>query len=319
MYEKQSLMQRKYLIVALALGFFLCTITLLFFQLSHSDTATEGEFISKPTQSAAVAASTTAEDPFADISISGISAFVLDAKTQQVLYTKKPDEQVPLASITKLMTVALANELLKRDDSVTISAAAIAQDGTSAIQEGEIYTIGDLSDLTLVSSSNDGAYALAEAAGALFIEGGPSTFVQAMNIKSNELGLTKTYFRNPTGLDVAEGQSGTYSTARDVAFLMQHILFTQPEILEATTHTAFQVPVASGGTKQIYNTNYEADDIIGLIGSKTGYTELAGGNLVIAFDIEPNHPIIAVVLGSTKEGRFSDINTLLTATNELFK
>lgn len=319
MYENQSLMQRKYFVVALALVFFLCTITLLFFQLSHSDTATEREFVSKPTQSAAVAASTTAEDPFADISISGVSAFVLDAKTQQVLYTKKPDEQVPLASITKLMTVALANELLKRDDNVTISAAAIAQDGTSAIQEGETYTIGDLSDLTLVSSSNDGAYALAEAAGALFIEGGPSTFVQAMNIKSNELGLAKTYFRNPTGLDVAEGQSGTYSTARDVAFLMQHILFTQPDILEATTHTAFQVPVASGGTKQIYNTNYEADDIIGLIGSKTGYTELAGGNLVIAFDVEPNHPIIAVVLGSTREGRFSDINTLLTATNELFK
>jgi len=306
------------LIIFLAAGLFLALV-LFFFLGNNNESSGAREFINKPSQSAAVAESINNRDPFLDISLSGAAAFVLDAKTQKVLYTKNPDEQLPLASITKLMTTALANELLSDDTRITISEAAIAQDGISAISRGETYTMRDLSDITLVSSSNDGAYALAEAAGALFENGGPATFVQAMNIKSTELGLTKTYFRNPTGLDVAEGKSGSYSTARDVAFLMQHILFTQPSILERTTQNTVRVPLTEGGNKQIYNTNYYADDIIGLIGSKTGYTELAGGNLVIAFDVEPNHPIIAVVLGSTKEGRFSDIETLVDAANALFQ
>ncbi len=306
------------LFLFLGLGIFLCAVLFLIYNDSQQSSKAR-EYISKPTQSAAVAESSQKQDPFAGIALSGAAAFVLDAKTQKVLYTKNPDEQLPLASITKLMTAALANEILPAESRITISSAAMAQDGTSAILEGEVYTMQALSDLTLVTSSNDGAYALAEAAGALFENGGPSTFVQAMNIKSDELGLTKTYFRNPTGLDVAEGKSGAYSTARDVAFLMQHILFTQPGILERTTASRVQIPVVNAGNKQIYNTNYNADDIIGLIGSKTGYTELAGGNLVIAFEVEPNHPIIAVVLGSTREGRFSDIDSLVKAANSLFE
>lgn len=306
--------------LALVVLVFLAVLSVLIIssRTQPEDTSPAGDRITAPSQQAAVAASSTRLDPFADITISALSAFVLDTKTQKVLYTKKPDEQLPLASITKLMTAALARELIDPATPITISADAIAQDGESPLAIGETYTAKNLTDIVLTSSSNDGAYALAETAGALFRNGGPAEFVQAMNIKSEELGLTKTYFRNPTGLDVAEGKSGSYGTARDVAFLMQDILFNKPEILSATSFTTLQVPQTNGTLSRIDNTNYYAESINGLVGSKTGYTELAGGNLVIAFEVEPNHTIVAVVLGSSREGRFTDIQKLVTASYASF-
>lgn len=254
---------------------------------------------------------------FDDVSIEGAAAFVWDVRTQRVLYEKNPDEEMPLASITKLMTALVAYEIIARDTTVAVPHMAILQDGDSGLMDGETFSLGALADLTLMTSSNDGAFAIATAAGALLDDEEPAaTFVEAMNIRADELGLTQTYFRNPTGLDISESDAGAYGSARDVAFLMEHILETKPAMLEATTDANSLFYNDAGAYHEAENTNYVVEHIPGLIGSKTGYTTLAGGNLAIAFDASLNRPIIVVVLGSTYDGRFADVLRLSEAARE---
>ena len=254
-------------------------------------------------------------DHFADLTITGNSGFVFDVATQTMLWSKNPDEQLPLASVTKLMTALVAYELMTADTDIKITEAALNQDGASGLREGELFTLQDISDLLLLTSSNDGAYAVAETVGqALDSERPADAFVQAMNIRAEELGLTQTFFRNPTGLDTGENDAGAYGSARDMVILMQHILKQAPDILPATRSQSRTLVSESGFTHTNFNTNPYTENIPGLIGSKTGYTELAGGNLVVAFNAGADRPVIAVSLGSTRQARFSDIEKIVTAT-----
>ncbi len=280
-------------------------------QVKHRDIQSETAVMDT---GAASSTSSQSVDQFANITITAKAAFVFDTQTQKVLYTKNADESLPLASLTKLMTATLAYEVLADTDTVTITPDAIWQDGNSGFEPGDIFTRQTLSDLTLQSSSNDGAFALAVAAGnALTQGGGAAAFVKAMNIKASELSLTNTYFRNPTGLDVSATEAGAYGSARDMAFLMQYIITTYPNLLQSTTDAADVFQSQAGLVYQSTNTNHDTDSIPRLIGSKTGYTDLAGGNLTVAFDASVNHPIIVVVLGSTYSKRFTDVETLVTA------
>jgi D-alanyl-D-alanine carboxypeptidase (penicillin-binding protein 5/6) len=255
-------------------------------------------------------------DYFTDIDLKAESVYVWDVQNQRALYTKNPDTQLPLASVTKLMTALLAHELVEGDSSIPITLSAIKQDGGSGFSDGESFTLKKLLDLTLLSSSNDGAYAIASAVGAqLSSDAKPDAklFVQAMNIRAQELGLTQTYFRNPTGLDISETEGGAYGSARDMTFLMEYILINYPDILERTQEQFAYISNTQGQSHAFENTNPAINSIQGLIGSKTGYTELAGGNLVIAFDAAFNRPVVVVTLGSTPSGRFNDVLVLAEA------
>lgn len=259
----------------------------------------------------------TDPDPFASISITGKAAFVWDVNKQRVLYEKNPDTQLPIASITKLMTALVAHELVSEQTDISIPEHAVLQDGESGFVEGESFTLDTLTDLTLMSSINDGAFAIATAAGALLDQSEPTrTFVEAMNIRADELKLTQTYFRNPTGLDISETEAGAYGSARDIAFLMEHMLTETPELLEATTESDSTYYNAAGAYHEAENTNYTVNEIPGILGSKTGYTTLAGGNLVVAFDAGLNRPVIVVVLGSSYNGRFDDVLSLTAAARD---
>ncbi len=253
-----------------------------------------------------------------DINITGQSAFVWDINAQKMLYQKNPDEQLPIASITKLMTALVAHELLEGSEAVEVTLSAIQQDGASGFVDGESFTLQSLTDLTLVSSSNDGAFALAANVGALLApQGDAGTFVQAMNIRAKELGLDQTYFRNPTGLDISQSEAGAYSSARDITFLLEYILKHNPEVVEGTDASRVQIYNANGAYHAANNTNAAIDELAGLIASKTGYTELAGGNLAIAFDASLNRPVVVVVLGSTRSERFSDVVALSEAVRSI--
>lgn len=250
--------------------------------------------------------------PFSEIRINAETAYVWDVQTQRALYKKDENKQVPLASITKLMTALVAHELLSESADIAIIDQAIKQDGDSGLLAGETFERVTLSDLVLMVSSNDGAYALASAAGATLQKDDPaSAFVHAMNIRADELSLHDTYYKNPTGLDISEEEGGAYGSAKDMAFLMEHIVVHQPEILAATTDSQSQMYSEDGISHEAVNTNYYVDEIPGLLGSKTGYTDLAGGNLIIAFDAGLNRPIVISVLGSSRQGRFSDVLTLV--------
>jgi D-alanyl-D-alanine carboxypeptidase len=111
------------------------------------------------------------------------------------------------------------------------------------------------------------------------------------------------HFANPTGLDTSSTTAGAYGSARDMALLVSDFLRQYPVLFSATVNE----------TTPMKATAEPILDIPGLIGAKTGYTDLAGGNLVAAFDIEVGHPIVVVVLGSSREGRFTDVRNLIDA------
>lgn len=256
---------------------------------------------------------------FENISITAKSAIVVDLSTGEVLYEKAADKKLPLASITKLMTALLASEISESGAVVSITDSAVNQSGDSGLKEGDRFTINKLIDFILPTSSNDGAFALAYAAGKTLDSNAPAeAFVEAMNVRAKELGLSATSFRNPTGLDLTEDEAGAYGTARDVAKLLQYIVENEPGLLEETTKSDAVYRDLSGGLHNSSNTNPVVDAIPGLIGSKTGYTTLSGGNLAIAWNVGVNHPVAAVVLSSTHGGRFSDVLHLVEAAQVRF-
>lgn len=246
-------------------------------------------------------------DPFQNITLEAEAAYVLDVPTGRVLFGRNEESQLPLASLTKVMTALVASEM--PDDTV------IAYGG------GQKWNLKELLDYTLMVSSNGGASAIAGAAeGALFDMKqkeagltGTDVFVQKMNEEANVLHLSQTFYLNPNGLDIDNTLSGAYGSAKDMALLFAHILKTNPALMEATTYNSLHFNSLDGVSHSALNTNIVAQTIPGLLASKTGYTDLAGGNLVIAFDAGPAHPIIVAVLGSSQNGRFTDVEKLVAA------
>lgn len=259
----------------------------------------------------------TVIDKIEDVKIEAKSAYVYDVRTKKALYSKNADDIRPLASITKLMTTLVAKELINENKTVSVSKSAIMQSGASGLGEGEQITAQSLSDYAILASSNDAAFALAAAVGGIIDKKQPTgSFVSAMNIRAEELGLPHLKFLNPTGLDESETKSGADGTAREISFLLEYILANHPEILEPSTMASALIYNEAGAYHQAENTNPVINKIPNLLGSKTGYTDLAGGNLTIAFDAGYNRPIIVTVLGSSYEGRFTDVVTLVKAVKE---
>lgn len=252
-----------------------------------------------------------------DVAVVAQAAYVWDVKAQRVLYAKNANEALPLASITKLMTALLAYELIEQDERATIPVTAVNQEGDSGFLPGEQLGIEELTEIALISSSNDAAYALAANVGLLLGDKDPtSQFIKGMNIRAEELGLNTLQFKSTTGLDISETESGAIGSARDVSFLMEYIVTNYPEILAPTQQSATRVYNTAGAYHEVENTNEAVRKIPNMIGSKTGFTYLAGGNLTIAFDAGLDRPIIITVLGSTRDERFTDVLTLVKAVQE---
>jgi D-alanyl-D-alanine carboxypeptidase len=253
---------------------------------------------------------------FDTVTLQAQSAIVWDVQSQRVIFNKNADDVRPLASITKLMTALIAYDLLDPESTVNIPLQALETEGDSGFSDGEKFTTQNLIDLTLISSSNDGAAALATAAGSVIKEGSrdADVFIHAMNVKAETLGLDSTTFKNMTGLDVSAQEAGAYGSARDMALLMEHIVIKRPEIVARTNVTETAIKNKSGAYHTVENTNDVVNRINGLIASKTGYTPLAGGNLVVAFNAGLSRPIVIVVLGSTHAGRFEDTLALVEQT-----
>jgi len=260
-------------------------------------------------------------DPFANIIIEAKSAIVFDIKTGKVLYEKNADEVRPLASLTKVMTAVTALDLLPNYTVITIDKQFLKEEGDNGLLRDERWKLRDLLDFSLVTSSNDGAAAIASAAGA--VESGTtnldisrSEFISKMNEKAQAIGILSARFLNETGLDLPDGQSGGYASARDVVKLFSYALSKHGEIFEATRYKNTNVTSLDKITHKAKNTNESIDDLPGVIGSKTGYTTMAGGNLAIIFDPGLARPVVIVTLGSTAEGRFSDVTLLAQKTLE---
>lgn len=243
----------------------------------------------------------------ADGSLSAKAAIIYDPSTGTIIYDKNSQLTLPLASLAKLLTAHAVLSSVATSTLITISAKDISSDadaGDWGLKAGDVLTLGDLLKIGLVASSN---YAMAAAAGSL-----GSAYIDDINRDAAVLGLSHTYFLNPTGLDINAGTSGAYGSAYDVAKLAAVFLKEYPQYFELSAQPSIRV-AASGHGVSADATTIPLQDIPGFIGAKTGYTDLAGGNLVLAYDVDINHPLIAVVLGSTEQGRFADIRTLVDA------
>lgn len=252
-------------------------------------------------------------NPFAQVELEAKSVIVWDVVNQRELFAKNPDLPLPLASLTKVMTAVTAKDLLPDNERVIITKEDLAPEGDSKLVVGDSWSAKDLRDFTLLTSSNDGALALAAVAEAT--ETNPEAkakFIEEMNSTAAKIGLNNSKFFNEHGLDREADRGGAYGSAKDMASLFEYTLKNQPEILEATRYK--NLVFESAEKKYIAeNTNEIINDIPNVIASKTGFTDLAGGNLVVAFDAGLNRPIIISVLGSSEEGRFNDVQKLVAA------
>jgi len=226
------------------------------------------------------------------------AVFVWDMYNQKEIFSKNKEQQLPLASLSKIMTALVASDYEDKNLIVKL--------------DKEKWNLKNLLDFTLISSSNSGAAAVASAIQSISNENGKNSFVEKMNKKTKELGLKQTYFLNESGLDIDEEYlSGSYGSARDITMLFDYIIKNKPEILEATSYKKLNLISEDKKIHDAENTNTAINDIPLVIASKTGYTDLAGGNLVVVFDNGMMRPIIVSVLGSSKNGRFEDVKKIV--------
>lgn len=273
-----------------------------------------GEYV-ETTEEIATVDTSKAPVKLENVRIYGEAALVLDLTTGNVLYEKNADKSLPLASITKLMTALVAYEVLSDDTNVTISEEAAKQQSGGSLKAGEVFNVRDLADFALISSYNSAAYTLATAVGERLGDGDPEEqFVAAMNIRAEELSLPTLKYKNPTGLDVSATESGAEGSARDVSRLLAYIHKNHPDLLIPSITPYTRLYNQAGDFHEAHNTNNIIAEVPNLLGSKTGFTDLAGGNLTIVFDAGYNRPIVVTVLGSTRSERFSDVSTLVEAT-----
>lgn len=238
--------------------------------------------------------------------IMGKAAIIYDPSTGRVLYQQNANEPLPLASLTKLMTadVVLSQEEPGTPVTITDADLKLSDAGDVGFQAGQTATLGDLVRFGLIASSND---AMAAAANSL----GPQ-YLDEMNAEAAQMGLTQSHFLNPTGLDESATVAGAYGSAYDVARLAAAFYRLHPDYFEDTAQATGTLSFIDGDLSSAA-TAAPLLAIPGFIAAKTGYTDLAGGNLVAVFDLIVGHPLVAAVLGSTEDGRFSDVEALINA------
>lgn len=240
-----------------------------------------------------------------ELSLPCRAAVLIDQGTGTVLYEKNASQRVPIASITKVMTLLLTFEAihdgrLTLDTPVPVSEHAASMGGSQIwIEPGEHFTLDEMLRAICVSSANDAAVAVAELVG-----GSEEAFVAQMNAKAAQLGMEDTTFKNACGLDT----EGHLSTARDVAVMSRAILNECPEVLH---YSGIWTDTLRGGETMLVNTNKLLRRYEGITGLKTGTTGGAGV-CISASASRDGLDLIAVVLGSSSSAeRFEAATTLL--------
>ncbi|SRR6056297_94828 len=217
---------------------------------------------------------------------------------KKILYKKFPTKKLPIASLTKLMTALIVVENYDLEKKVKVSQSAVEKNGDSGrLEIGEERKIRNLLEIMIIRSSNDAAWALAEIMG---IE----EFVSKMNKKAEELGLNNTHFINPTGLEAK--LNSNYSTAKDLLMLVDYLLEKEKRIL------------LIGANPKPLNTNKLLPNFSNIIGSKTGYTNRAGGCLLVVLSDKRGYNYINIILGAEdKNSRFEEMEKIINLCNNL--
>lgn len=257
------------------------------------------------------AATTPKKNTNQTIAATARSYILMEESSGKVLLERNADEPLPPASITKVMTLLLINEAIDNgkinwEDKVTISEHAAHMGGSQVFMEpGEEQTVRDLVKCICIASANDAAVAMSE-----YIAGSEEQFVELMNKRASELGMTHTVFKNACGLHT----EGHVSTAKDIALMSRALMSGHPEItktlttwMDTITHRTRRGESEFG----LSNTNKMLKWYQGITGLKTGYTPEAK-HCVSATATRDNMGLIAVIMGAADgKTRFQEAAQLL--------
>ncbi|MFZ2187841.1 MAG: serine hydrolase [Candidatus Moraniibacteriota bacterium] len=237
--------------------------------------------------------------------VSAHASIILDVDSGKILYAQNADVERQIASLTKLFTATIVMERVKNlDELVTIDEEAVYADGTRVgcprsgfcngerLKIGEKLAVRDLLKAALMNSANDAAIALGKHIGKT-----QDGFANIMNARAKELGLTHSHFCTPSGLEPDGRESECYSSAFDVAKIAAHAL-DFPQLWEVMRLDK-QTIVSSDGkfSHDLFNTDQLLGQLPNLVGTKTGFTPLAGYSLLaVATDQSQMHRVVAVLL-----------------------
>lgn len=230
--------------------------------------------------------------------VSAQGVIAIDTESRVVLYEKNADLPMLPASTTKIMTALVAMEDYDLDEVLTVNGEWV-EGQKMGLAKGEQLTVRDVLDGVLIYSANDGAELLARE-----YVGGREAFVAEMNRKAKELGLARTSFVNPTGLD----EAGHVSTARDLVYLTE-VAMEKPLFASIVGTKEKTVSSVDGKiSHKLTNINELLGKVDGVIGVKTGWTENARENLV-AYVERDGHRVMIALMGS--QDRFGETEELI--------
>ncbi|ADL11647.1 D-alanyl-D-alanine carboxypeptidase family protein [Acetohalobium arabaticum] len=235
------------------------------------------------------------------------SAILMEAETGQVLFTKNVTEELPPASITKIMTLLLAMEAIDSgqmnlDDTVIASEFASSMGGSQIyLAPKEKMKVETLLESIAIASANDACVALGE-----HIAGSYQNFIKMMNERASELGLKDTNFINSTGLPTDDGAH--YSSARDIAIMSRELINKHPKVLD---WTSIWIDKIRNGEFTLYNTNDLINYYPGADGLKTGWTDKAGYCLAATAKRDGMRLISVVMKTDSEEARMEESAKLL--------
>ncbi|MBR2010166.1 MAG: D-alanyl-D-alanine carboxypeptidase [Clostridia bacterium] len=234
------------------------------------------------------------------------SAILMDATTGQVLFEQNPDEALPPASVTKVMTLLLVMEAidsgkLSLGDMVSVSAHAASMGGSQVyLKEGETMSVEEMLKCVIIASANDCAVALAE-----HVAGSEEAFVASMNARAAELGMKNTHFENTNGLD--DTATNHVTSARDIA-IMSRALISHKKILE---YSGIWMDTIREGTFGLTNTNRLVRFYRGCTGLKTGSTARAKFCISATAEREGVSLICVIMAADTRDERNNTAAKLL--------
>lgn len=245
------------------------------------------------------------------------SAIVVDWNARTVLWKKEDMKAVPIASLTKMMTALLAMEALESDPALTMQTPVrVTREATRVggrnvrevwLDIRETFTLEELYKATMVFSANDAAYLLGQ-----FLAGGDcSVFVERMNRRARELGMTHFTFHNPSGLPEGAERLENMGSAREISYLAGRLL-EYPEVLKwsQTRHDTLASPLRDPPT-MLTSTNRLLEVVPGVNGMKTGFTNAAGWCMAATCERDGRVMIVVVTGCPTGQSRNSLVTDLL--------
>ena len=234
------------------------------------------------------------EDSSKDLKVSAQAYLVGDLNTGEVILSKNQDKQFPIASVSKLMTAAVAKEIMSAEDTAQVSRTALATYGKNgAFRLGEKIKISDLLYPLLLESSNDAGEVIAE-------HFGRDSFIAKMNALADKLQMSKTSYEDPSGLS-----PNNKSTPADIFKLAGYLTQEKSDLLKITTEKSYSVK------NRTWSNIGQFVHKDGFIGGKSGYTDAAKQTVVSLFSLplgdnsknSGNRPIAITLLQSTDRGR----------------